>query len=354
MSLPLSFPSLPEAPLVSVVMANYNYARFLPEALESAVGQTYRSLEVIVCDDGSTDHSCDIVAQYAQTCDFIHLIRQPNRGVAAALNAAFAHAKGDVICLLDADDVMARQKLAAVVQGFRTYPKAGMLMHAMQVVDAAGRRLYQMPGAAPDQGWIADAVRRRGGRWRNLPASALCFRRELAERLFPVPEAVFRREADGFLFTLAPLLAEVVYLPEALGSYRLHGGNLTGTTRLTVTTAQRHLDALERINGAVNERLRLLQPEAPPLDLRKHLNAREQRFTLLLFQEPMLVMLLPELLSLIKALKADDLYSRGRKLLGIAAYVSAMLVPVRWRVAWLSWMLGVQTIRRLLTASPSG
>lgn len=354
MSFPLSFAPLPDEPLVSVLIASYNYARFLPEALDSLLAQTYVPAEIIICDDGSTDDSCAIAARYAQKNAAIRLIQQANGGVASALNAAYARSSGEVICLLDADDVFGADKLAAVVAGFRQHPRSGLLIHALEVVDATGGSLHRVPGTAPAQGWIAEALRRRGGRWRNLPASALSFRRALAEHLFPIPEADFRSEADGFLFTLAPLLAEVAYLSRSLGCYRLHGANLTGTAHIDAATARQHLDALQRINAAVNARLHHLQPDAPVLDLHKHLNVREQQFTLQLLKGTEPARLWPDLVALIEALWADDLYSPGRKLLGSTAYFTAMFVPVARRAAWLSWMLGARSLRRGLSLGRPG
>jgi hypothetical protein len=79
-----------------------------------------------------------------------------------------------------------------------------------------------------EEGWIAEQVVARGGRWRSMPTSALAFRRTVTEHLFPIPEATFRSEADGFLYTLAPLITPVAFLPQPLSGYRLHGDNLPG------------------------------------------------------------------------------------------------------------------------------
>jgi len=88
-------------PLVSVIITNYNYARFLNEAIASALGQTYPNIEVIVVDDGSTDESVLVAKKHP-----VRVIEQPNSGVARARNRGAAEARGEYIVFLDADDVL--------------------------------------------------------------------------------------------------------------------------------------------------------------------------------------------------------------------------------------------------------
>jgi glycosyltransferase involved in cell wall biosynthesis len=89
--------------LVSIIINNYNYDRFLAEAINSALNQTYPYTEVIVVDDGSTDNSRQIIAEYG---DRIIPILQPNGKQASAFNNGFAHSKGEIIIFLDSDDYL--------------------------------------------------------------------------------------------------------------------------------------------------------------------------------------------------------------------------------------------------------
>ena len=82
---------LPPSPLVTIVVNNYNYARFLAEAIDSALAQTYAALEVVVVDDGSTDESREIIAQYGGR---VIPVLKDNGGQASAFNAGFAAARG--------------------------------------------------------------------------------------------------------------------------------------------------------------------------------------------------------------------------------------------------------------------
>ena len=94
---PLPLSALPAQPLVSVLIANYNYGRFIDRALDSLLAQSYRHFEGIVCDDGSTDDSREVVARYARRDARIRLLEKENGGVASALNMAYRACRGDVV-----------------------------------------------------------------------------------------------------------------------------------------------------------------------------------------------------------------------------------------------------------------
>src|SRR5437762_9779476 len=92
-----------EPRLASIIIDNYNYGRFLRDAIDSALAQTYPHAEVIVVDDGSTDNSREVIASYG---DRIKPILKENGGQGSAFNAGFAASSGDVILFLDADDLL--------------------------------------------------------------------------------------------------------------------------------------------------------------------------------------------------------------------------------------------------------
>lgn len=98
-----------EPTLISVIMPVYNGATFVAQAIESALGQTYAPLEIIVVDDGSTDASARIVQGFGDKLTYIY---QPNRGPAAARNRGLRIARGALIAFLDADDLWPAGKLA--------------------------------------------------------------------------------------------------------------------------------------------------------------------------------------------------------------------------------------------------
>src|SRR5215813_5615142 len=97
----------------SVLINNYNYGRFLAECIESVLSQDFADWEIIVVDDGSTDESADVLAGYG---DRIISIMKANGGQASCFNAGFAAASGDIIVLLDADDMFLPGKLSTIIE----------------------------------------------------------------------------------------------------------------------------------------------------------------------------------------------------------------------------------------------
>lgn len=137
--------------LVSVVIPNYNYARYLPEAIESVLAQTHKNVEVIVVDDGSTDDSKAVLASFG---DRIRTIFQQNQGVSAARNRGVAESNGDFLAFLDADDAFLPSKLEKQLELFRADEEIGLVHVGMVNVDPNGiegaKHLEGMQGHVSD------------------------------------------------------------------------------------------------------------------------------------------------------------------------------------------------------------
>jgi glycosyltransferase involved in cell wall biosynthesis len=108
---------------VSVVVAAFDEEVFIAEALGSVLAQTYRDVEVIVVDDGSSDRTAEIAQQFG-----VRVLRQPHEGAAAARNAGLAVAAGEYWTIFDADDVMPPERCAAQVAHLETHPEHGMVL----------------------------------------------------------------------------------------------------------------------------------------------------------------------------------------------------------------------------------
>jgi glycosyltransferase involved in cell wall biosynthesis len=106
--------SLNSPPLISVCIPLYNSEKYVAETIQSVLDQTYKNIEIILVDDGSTDASLKIADQYA--ADGVRVIAQKNKGASAARNEAFRHAKGAFIKFLDADDLMNEVMIARQVE----------------------------------------------------------------------------------------------------------------------------------------------------------------------------------------------------------------------------------------------
>ena len=107
---PIELRPLSAQPLVSILVSNYNYARYIGETIESALNQTYSNIELIVCDDGSTDDSVRIIEEYRRRDSRLQLILKANGGQASGFNAAFAASRGELLALLDSDDLFLAAK----------------------------------------------------------------------------------------------------------------------------------------------------------------------------------------------------------------------------------------------------
>ncbi len=207
--------------LVSIIINNYNYGRFLAEAIDSALNQTYSPVEVIVVDDGSTDNSRAIIARYG---DRIVPILKKNGGIASAYNAGFAASSGEIICFLDSDDYFIPTKVELVVQEFQADSEIGWYFNTLRLIDDKTNKeigLTRQHGVGKCD--FRNLVK-NGTALYVPPSSGLCFRRSLLAQIMPIPE-VFRNGADGYPMRAAPVLSPGFMMEQALTIMRIHGDN---------------------------------------------------------------------------------------------------------------------------------
>jgi glycosyltransferase involved in cell wall biosynthesis len=123
-------------PLVSVIMPAYNAERFVARTVESVLSQTYRNLQILVINDGSTDGTVDIVESFARKDSRIRVLHQPNLGAPAARNHGIKESKGEYIALIDADDIWHIEKIQAQVEFFqRSSPSVGLVYSWSVIID---------------------------------------------------------------------------------------------------------------------------------------------------------------------------------------------------------------------------
>lgn len=247
---PLPLAPLSEMPLVSIVVANYNYERYIGLTIESVLAQTYSNWELVIIDDGSTDGSLELIDRYRRADSRVRLLRKENGGHGSALNVARPAARGEILCLLDSDDLYLPHKIQQVVDCFQREQTAGFVVHRVIRINQNGRRqgIWPMSDALPE-GWYGSALFESGGVLANLPpTSGISLRREVAEAIFPMPvEKPLVNCPDQVMMRLAPLVTPIAKLDEPLSEYRLHNANSYDAPRVTAEFAAREVLVCRRL-----------------------------------------------------------------------------------------------------------
>lgn len=213
------------APLrASIIVNNYNYGQFVGEAIESALAQTYPHTEVIVVDDGSTDDSRAVLTRFE---DRVVTVLKPNGGQASALNLSVPMARGDVVYLLDSDDVLEPHAVERSIGLFED-PSVVKAHWPMRLIDRHGNFSGVTRPNRLETGNLRErAVKIGPANHQSPPASGNAWARSLLAELFPVHEQDFRNDVDSYLMAMAPLFGAVAAVPEPLSRYRVHGTNIT-------------------------------------------------------------------------------------------------------------------------------
>ncbi|ARM92078.1 glycosyltransferase family 2 protein (plasmid) [Rhizobium sp. CIAT894] len=224
-----------ERPALSVLINNYNYARFVGRAIDSALCQDARNVEIIVVDDGSTDQSRSVLEAYDSR---VKVIFQENAGQAAAINTAVASSTGEILCFLDADDWWAPGKLSAIAAAFRASPQASLVYHRLQPTLVDGTPTSKPIPRTLCSGALSPLLTRSAGWWPFPMTSAVAVRRSAWNFAGNIPEQ-FRISADAWLVGIYPFLGDVVAMPDPLGFYRIHNNNWYRSTEDAATLRRR-------------------------------------------------------------------------------------------------------------------
>jgi glycosyltransferase involved in cell wall biosynthesis len=246
-------------PLVSIIINNYNYDRFLSRTIDSALAQTYSNIEVIVVDDGSTDESRCIISSYGRQ---IIPVLKANSGQSSSFNEGFQASKGEIISFLDSDDLFHPEKIEKIVSFFvqnNLIDLPAIFHNLFEAIDEKGVPTADFSLNSYCSDW-SDLARIRGDRhytvgdpyffdgeinkvctpdqvcefvaryrfvpFIGMPSSSVCISRTLADRLFPLPVYdYYKTNADNLMVRAASLLGSVYSTSLTLTQYRLHGSN---------------------------------------------------------------------------------------------------------------------------------
>lgn len=236
-------------PSVTVLVSSYNYAPYVVEAIESALGQSEPPALVIVVDDGSTDGSQALLQRHFGQEPRVRLIEQANQGQLAAWITAFAHATGDVVALLDSDDVWEPDYLRRVLDVYVARPEVDFVYTNMQLFGQVERPM-QAPGPDRDLG-LSVLLGAYAHRWQGTATSAMSLRRDLAARLLALPGEMAAewtsRPDDCLVYGGEILGAHKYYLGAPLVRHRQHGANAKNAFTGAPTRSYRYLMRSERM-----------------------------------------------------------------------------------------------------------
>ncbi|MFS2177424.1 glycosyltransferase family 2 protein [Rhizobium pisi] len=209
---------------LSVLINNFNYARYLGQCIDSVLSQDYPDFEIVVVDDGSTDDSRQIITAYG---DRIVSVLKENAGQASSFNAGFAAASGDILFLLDADDAFLPGKLTRIAE-----------IYDRNEIDWCFDRVTTNesdPPPAELQVTLFDkreTLRKGGFPSLPVPTSGLSFRRSLLSQILPMTVATDVVLSDNYIKFAAAYLGRGAIIETPLTFQRIHASNrYTGTTR---------------------------------------------------------------------------------------------------------------------------
>jgi glycosyltransferase involved in cell wall biosynthesis len=216
--------------LVSVLINNYNYADYLDYCIKSVLNQTYKDIEIILYDDGSSDHSLDVARKYS---DRIKILSFPNFGKypsfnqANAIYQAFKASSGEIICLLDSDDAFLPSKVEKVVNRFMLDEKLIMVQHKMLEIDMNGfSRNIIRKNLIIDSNILKYVLFTQRMNLFFMQTSSLSFRRDFLEKVLPIKEDDYHLIwPDVRLTRNALFYGKISTITEPLGEYRIHGKN---------------------------------------------------------------------------------------------------------------------------------
>jgi glycosyltransferase involved in cell wall biosynthesis len=218
-------------PRVSFIMGVWNGERYLGEALASMLAQTFDDFEIVIVDDGSTDRTPEILAGINDPR--LQIVRQPNRGLSSALNAAVRTATGELLARHDADDISLPERLARQVSYLDKHPTCAALGTWAVKMDPDGRARSHMRVPTSPR-WMRFAMTYRD----PFLHPTVIFRRQALEAVGGYDESV-RYSQDSALWRRLVLRFDVANLPEALYRYRIHPAAIGRARRREQTESHR-------------------------------------------------------------------------------------------------------------------
>lgn len=208
-----------ETPQISIVIPAYNCDRYIGQAIESILNQTYSSYEIIVVDDGSQDKTREALQPY---CQHIQYVYQENQGVSVARNHGLNLARGEFIVFLDADDMFLPDKLTTQLAVFEAQPQLGLVQSGWRRVNQKGEILMD----ATPWNYVPELNLEMWLRWKPLGTmGTLMFRRDWLLKVAGFEPGLAHAEDVDLILRLALLGCESAWLHQSTVCYRQHDRN---------------------------------------------------------------------------------------------------------------------------------
>lgn len=242
------------AGLVSVIMPLYNGSKYMRDAIDSILGQTYRHLELIIVDDGSTDNSGMIADEYAKRDARVSVVHQPNRKLPAALNTGFALAKGEFLTWTSDDNVLKPDCLKKMVACLERHPGWDMVYANMDIMGDDGQMLrnstwyegYQYPHGS-EHIYLPNHAYELNTYANNFIGGAFLYRKRVHHLLAGYSPWQFTREDyDYWMQVNALLTLRHSDFKQPVYNYRFHAQSLTSQDAgLKITSDRKYLMAFD-------------------------------------------------------------------------------------------------------------
>ncbi|MBN1913036.1 MAG: glycosyltransferase [Candidatus Omnitrophica bacterium] len=237
-------------PLVSVIIATYNRAHFIKDAIESVLRQTFNDYEIIIVDDGSTDDTKEVVRQFAGKVRYCY---QENKGRSESRNTGIRLSQGEYVAFLDDDDIWAKDKIKKQLDYFSAHPEIGLVHSFTDVIDAKGQFL---PAETKERiGYYEKAIK-FGSDYKGLSRlcimflSTVIFKKKLVEGvgLFDPDIPAFE---DWDFYLRFSLKYRIGLIAEPLASFRMHGLQSNKEEFFTgrIKTSMKHLAIIDSFAG---------------------------------------------------------------------------------------------------------
>jgi glycosyltransferase involved in cell wall biosynthesis len=208
---------------VSVLMPAYNARRYLAEAIDSILAQTFRDFELVIVDDGSTDDTPEILKRYAAQEPRVRIVSRPNTGISGALNDGLETCRAPLVARMDADDVAEPQRLERQVAYMDAHADCVLLGSDVLLIDPAGLPIGIDQNQPAHEEIERQLLRGRGGAVYHPSAM---MRRHAIDRVGRY-RAAFNDSEDLDLFLRLAEIGRVANLPEPLLRYRRHLNSVT-------------------------------------------------------------------------------------------------------------------------------